>query len=583
MRRSLWWLLLALGCGDERLVSVGNIDEFNVGEPSDPTCASDDPCRSASFDRKAGRCVEHDVADGMPCESSCLSGAVCVRGECVGSAVSCDDGNPCTLDGCSPEQGCMDFGPASACPIPVNPCMASTCDPALGCGQAPAPDGRACVIRGDRAAGTCRNGSCEPTVPPEACSAACWAGCWPGTSTSTLWTYRPVDPDADLQFAAIADEDGNLFWRERSEDRCFFVSVGIDGTERFRIPSPCDGADRMALLRSGVVLILERSRLVAHKTKDGGLAWLFEPQPPAGCDVRTAEVMAASDDTGFVVWIDSCADLDRRWRRHSLSGIDLSSGLSRFEYSAGSFTDNVAPTASVVSDGRGNAFARFADQRYGSVLLSLGARGTLRWQKSDAGLYAWPVAAVSDRAYLYWYSGVGYRGTSVVRGIDGNPLLGLEDAIVGWGIERFPMHIGAGFAIEPTGRVWSTTGSRLTLYDGDGVAWSHDGCSLGICEPSVSVTLTGSGTLLLPGVDTASGDLTIAEVDGGGRVLRTCTLESSTSTEGPFVLHGGTFVAPLVEGGRVTGLAAWWLPGMSEADVGWTSPGGGPARGGAPH
>lgn len=582
MRRFPLLLLLALGCGSERLVSVPDVVHE---EAPAPPCAAPHPCRVSSLDRVAGRCVERDAPDGTRCDGgACLTEGRCLSGECVGLSVDCDDRNPCTLDVCDPDLGCVDLGPASACPVPENPCMASTCDPASGCGEEPVQDGRLCHSGDDRAAGTCSGGSCVPAVPLDACSSACWAGCWPGSETAPLWTYRPALPGTVLRFGAIADGAGNLYWRERGPGGCFFVSMSIAGSERFRAASPCELDEHMALFRKGLVVLLGRDEVVALDTTDGHVAWTAPPRAPATCD-RAGAAMAASDDTLFIVWNQVCDDSRgvHFLKSHALSGVLLATGQLRFDYSAGGgFSQIDARIPTVVCDGDGNAYARFADGRYRSNLVSLAADGTLRWQSTEA--LRWPVAAWADRVFLFWYSGLLDWGGAVRRGSDGAPLFGIGDAIEGRGIESAFIHFGAGFTIDRIGRVWSTTGRNLALRDSGGIVWSRSGCSLGVCLPSSSPMLTESGTLLLTSTGMQPKDLSLAEVDDAGTVRRTCTLQSSARAEGPFVLHDGRFVAPLVDETRqVVGVAAWWLPGLTEASSGWTSPGGGPARGGAPH
>ena len=50
------------------------------------------------------------AANGTPCtdgESACTPIDTCQGGVCVGTPLNCDDGNPCTLDSCSPGLGCQ--------------------------------------------------------------------------------------------------------------------------------------------------------------------------------------------------------------------------------------------------------------------------------------------------------------------------------------------------------------------------------------------------------------------------------------------------------------------------------------------
>jgi len=118
----------------------------------------DTACRKSKCNPADGMCYATDMPDGTACSDGnlCTVGDACKSGECSqATEVSCDDGNPCTMDGCSPTSGCT-FNPAklpcddgNACTlgdtcvggvcvgIPVacedgNPCTAGLCDPLTG-------------------------------------------------------------------------------------------------------------------------------------------------------------------------------------------------------------------------------------------------------------------------------------------------------------------------------------------------------------------------------------------------------------------------------------------------------------------
>lgn len=69
-------------------------------------CASSSACKIAWCD--LGNCLNATVPDGGWCmESPCLAGTCDAKKSCGAAvAVSCDDGNPCTADGCSSGGGC---------------------------------------------------------------------------------------------------------------------------------------------------------------------------------------------------------------------------------------------------------------------------------------------------------------------------------------------------------------------------------------------------------------------------------------------------------------------------------------------
>jgi hypothetical protein len=141
---------------------------------STPCEADDDLCTIDHCDGM-GQCVPLSAVDCSDLEDQC-NDAVCdpMTGDCdvVPKALStpCErDGNPCTIDHCDGQGGCvaLDF---VDCPDGTPPCDAGqACDPASGmCVDLPdPPDGTPCddplYCNG---AETCRAGVCEPGTPP---------------------------------------------------------------------------------------------------------------------------------------------------------------------------------------------------------------------------------------------------------------------------------------------------------------------------------------------------------------------------------------------------------------------------------
>jgi hypothetical protein len=128
------------------------------------------------------------TVDDIPCDDLdiCTSGDHCLDGTCDGTALTCDDENPCTEDSCDAEQGCVnsalsdtlcddgdactteDFcddglctGAAVAC-NDEDPCTMDFCNSASGCVFEPTDslcdDGDPCTV-GD----LCSGGICEGT------------------------------------------------------------------------------------------------------------------------------------------------------------------------------------------------------------------------------------------------------------------------------------------------------------------------------------------------------------------------------------------------------------------------------------
>jgi hypothetical protein len=193
----LWLLLIAFGLGVNSACSAGreaieddsdDADDSVDDTPSDDTvdvapdvtrecdtsseCEGSfgrlDQCEIAACNVDTGRCIKLASSNGLPCidRDFCTTEDRCIEGRCVaGPPLDCDDGNPCTLDGCDPRQGCVreivegrcDDG--NACTVrdvctegrcrgerrvcdDSDPCTDDTCDALEGCAFVPLPDCR---------------------------------------------------------------------------------------------------------------------------------------------------------------------------------------------------------------------------------------------------------------------------------------------------------------------------------------------------------------------------------------------------------------------------------------------------------
>ena len=145
-------------------------------------------CLKSICNPGTGICESAPDHEGYACISGdpCTIGDTCVEGECVpGVAVGCDDGNPCTDDGCDSDDGClhtpnsMECDDGNACTLSDqcqdglckygalldctddNLCTDDYCDPLLGCSHklniAPCDDEDICTT-GDQ----CHLGACLP-------------------------------------------------------------------------------------------------------------------------------------------------------------------------------------------------------------------------------------------------------------------------------------------------------------------------------------------------------------------------------------------------------------------------------------
>ena len=174
------------GCeasGDEVCDGVDN--DCN-GVADDGFCPEEGPCTRGVCDA-AGECTQLAV-DSRLCTdgSQCTLTDACVSGECVGTGeLDCDDGDPCTADGCDPAAGCTHEpfdGPCDdgnvctadeACSggrcVPGrptdcndgNPCTRDRCMEGTGCFSEPL-SGTGCVLSHDNCPiGECHDGTCQ--------------------------------------------------------------------------------------------------------------------------------------------------------------------------------------------------------------------------------------------------------------------------------------------------------------------------------------------------------------------------------------------------------------------------------------
>ncbi len=192
-----------------------------------PECVASGPCRSATWDLVAGRCVELDQLNGLSCQTRdvCLLNASCHVGRCEGTPRDCADSDPCTADTCHPTRGCEHSGPI-ACPG-AGVCRVGRCAPGVGCELVDAVDGIPCgQNRSCVAAEVCIAGACVQRDPPDGfecipsgpCGDAGYCVndvCEPAPTTvlAPTWTLNVPQPDGgppEVWSDLISDRDGGL-------------------------------------------------------------------------------------------------------------------------------------------------------------------------------------------------------------------------------------------------------------------------------------------------------------------------------------------------------------------------------------
>lgn len=188
-------------------------------------CVASKPCSLSSWDLQTDTCIESMAGDGANCqpESVCLERGRCRLGVCEGVARTCDDQDACTVDSCSPDQGCVHT--PKVCPVPTQACRVATCDSATGCGEGIAADLTGCGPFDCVTAKLCSNGQCMSLQTPEGFI------CGPPTpcqAESRCFNQKCVAPDAGVMkpqwvqrlggvpsddAEAIVSHAGNLFTR----------------------------------------------------------------------------------------------------------------------------------------------------------------------------------------------------------------------------------------------------------------------------------------------------------------------------------------------------------------------------------
>lgn len=105
----------------------------NVGKAVQ--CDDGKPCTTNGCDKKTGQCAASAVDDGVPCNdgTKCTEKDECKVGVCKGKAVACGDDNACTEDNCDAKVGC-EFSPTSAACNDANACTTGdACQGSKGC------------------------------------------------------------------------------------------------------------------------------------------------------------------------------------------------------------------------------------------------------------------------------------------------------------------------------------------------------------------------------------------------------------------------------------------------------------------
>jgi hypothetical protein len=560
-----------------------------------PLCSPPDDCHG---------CDGAPLPDGTACTggSVCLAGGGCVAGACIGTPVSCDDGNACTLDVCVAVTGCQHVDSSAQCPAPADPCQAAVCDAKTGCGAVVVADGTSCGPGDCTTAHVCLSGQCQVVAVPEghACSptspcrgaGVCHQGSCdapPATVLQEAWHYTPAGNVEALLFEGVTDAAGNLYWLECEVTQakahiCALVSYSPQGQQRFRNPGLlASGTLPVRQLISGdrFIMATPDGQLVAASTSTGAQVW----QQQLGALEGAAQLRAAAVDDARV-W----ATLDVYSEDHPFTEVVIVNAVT------GALVNWVTTVLSplehgLVLDEAGNAFT-LGDDAGTPQLVSLSTAGAARF------------SAPFDGTPRSLFNGEIVSDPSSVRSTIDGALL--APAVTAW----WP---------APQQTPLMSLGARWMLGSANACAWCQTcDCTTNLPELSIRSYTAGSaaprfdhlltwdreftdGVLLSDSSVLFAGrtnplPATLIQVDAQGNEVFVCDLPDPAMASGLTYTYSGAvaltqnqwavlrqvgcdscFVNPPPD------LVVFPVPGLVEASSGWTGRYGGPSRANRPH
>ncbi len=291
-----------------------------------------------------GKCVVTLADDASPCDDNdaCTTGDACLDAKCVGVAKSCDDGLPCTTDGCT-GGACTHLGNALVCDD-GNPCTTDACDGTSGCvhtnNTEPCSDGSVCTVEDACAGGACKGGAsvqcadgdpctddgCDPVTgctfstnsapcsDNNACTSQdlCVGGvCMPGPATScnddNLCTTDACDPTAGCVHPAntLPCDDGNAC---TIGDACTLTTCSPGSAAVCADDNPC--TDDSCAPASGCVFTNNSAACSDNNNCTQGDACkngVCTPSAPSACDDGNPCTTENCDATGGCTTVDNTA------------------------------------------------------------------------------------------------------------------------------------------------------------------------------------------------------------------------------------------------------------------------------------
>ncbi len=242
----------ATACDDENSCTDNDACVAGTCTGDGLVCDDGNPCTVDDCDPAAQECVFSARPDDTSCndDNACSFNDRCIGGSCVGDAATCDDGDPCTVDSCDTNAGCIFVGaPAGLACDDGNPCTADdACDAAGVCAGAgiACDDGNACTVDVCGADGLCAS---TPAADGLVCSDgdactigdSCLAGACVGVTESCNddddCTVDSCDPTVGCVFEPAAPGTGC-----DDDDACTADDV-CSGGVCSGLPTTCDDGD----------------------------------------------------------------------------------------------------------------------------------------------------------------------------------------------------------------------------------------------------------------------------------------------------------------------------------------------------
>lgn len=563
-------------------------------------CVPSNDCHASAFDPESGECAETVLDEGSACgqdATSCIAGGACHQGTCVGSPVTCDDGNACTTDACVPGQGCAHFDSSARCEDVDDPCLAGFCDPVHGCQTALAEDGTRCGASDCLTAHVCIAGACVERTVPE--GAACNEGspcqqagiCSSGacvqpaaTSLQPAWTYQ--SPYGEILAVGAMDPQEQLYWAECHTNSqvpaCVLVSANRSGSIRYRAPLHFTlGLVRWMLYENGnIVLALDDAQIEIRRASDGALVAtrellgilepLFSPVPNGTSVSTDVNVTALASDGAGSVYLTASA--------YSYSG-DVVANRGDFVVALDDqganvrFARRAAYADGLIVDELGRViFKEISTEHSPGHLVALNASGTELWNVTPVEI---PPVAVSGNRILQ-------SDGQVRRASDGTDVAFLPST--GMWLQGVLLRGSSAWTLT-SGDINPTVSVSRVETDTHVLRWSTTPDPLGGYAPTF--LLEKNDAVLLAGRAATTGS-TLWELDADGRVTFACQLGSGNAQlTSPWLGTGRLYAFSyeecptcLRDNGSI--IVAYDLPGRLPASSGWIEAKGSGARSNRP-